>query len=767
MHRNVIPFVFAALTELTTEPIVGTTTVVIAVAIALLVLVLLLPPPKSLTRGRYWALTALRIAVILLLLIAMLRPTWQHTHQTPRRGVAIIMADGSRSMLLPSGTSSTSRYDAQLAALQASSDALARLMQTTDLKFYQYDKTLQQIEVDTAGRVKLAAAPTGSETDLGTTLSQAIRTEQGKRVAAVFLLGDGVQTAFDPQVESQEAARQLRDDFAAPLYAVTIGPVGDAATSKDVAVQRLDEQFTVFVKTELVVKSLLRMRGYVGRDIPVRLTLFDAQNRQQVIGEKMVRQPAEGSQVEVEFSYVPQVAGNYRLQVSMPTQPGELVTSNNMLDAYLTVREGGLRVLYLDGDKRFEQKFLRRALNSSPDIELDDRIIDRRARSRWPIELPQDFQDGKYDAIILGDIDASALGEKNLATIATMVEQGKGLLMIGGRSSFGPGHYLGTPLADVLPIKIDRLEGADFGGQERDQFFIAGPIEARPAADHPVVRISPASDLATAWEPLPPLAWANRFVGVKPIPGVRVLLETARGEPLLVSGEYGRGRVLAFAGESTYRWQMHGFEQQHKRFWRQVILWLVRRDDLARDEVWVRLDQRRLAPGGKLRIEAGARTAAGDPIPDAKLDVVLVRPDGKRQPITLSSDRKLQSGQVQLVESGSYAVEVAASQNGKPLGNSRAELLVVDRDVELSIAAADPAAMDALAAWTRDAGGRSLALEELPAMLDELSQRPQEVEERIEREQLGGSPSTAWPMLLLLVSLMGSEWFLRKKWGLV
>ena len=121
------------------------------------------------------------------------------------------MADGSRSMLLPSGTSSTSRYDAQLAALQASSDALARLMQTTDLKFYQYDKTLQQIEVDTAGRVKLAAAPTGSETDLGTTLSQAIRTEQGKRVAAVFLLGDGVQTAFDPQVESQEAARQLRD----------------------------------------------------------------------------------------------------------------------------------------------------------------------------------------------------------------------------------------------------------------------------------------------------------------------------------------------------------------------------------------------------------------------------------------------------------------------------------------------------------------------------------------------------------------------------
>lgn len=757
----------AAITQLTTQPIVGSSTLVLVIALVLLLLVILLPPPRTLSRSRYLLLTGLRVAVILLLMLAMLRPTWQHTHQTPRRGVVVMLGDASRSMMLPSGAASTSRWEAQQQAFADSSSALSKLAANADLKLYLYDKTLRPLEVDSTGRVKLPGSPVGNETDVGTTLAEAIRAEQGKRILAVVLMGDGVQTAFDPQVESQEAARQLRDDFAAPLYAVTIGPVGDAATSKDVAVQRLDEQFTVFVKTELVVKSLLRLRGYVGRDIPVRLTLFDSQNRQQVIGEKMVRQPAEGSQVEVEFSYIPQVAGNFRLQVSMPPQAGELVTSNNALDAYLTVREGGLRILYLDGEKRFEQKFLRRALNASPDIELDDRVIDRRSRASWPIDLSKDFEQGKYDALILGDVDAAALGEKNLALIEQMVEEGKGLLMIGGRASFGPGHYLGTPLADVLPIKIDRLEGADFAGNQRDQFFIPGPVSARPAADHPIVRIAPTGETAAAWEPLPPLAWANRFAGVKPIPGVRVLLETSRGEPLLVSGEYGRGRVLAFAGESTYRWTMHGYEQQHKRFWRQVILWLVRRDDLSKDEVWVRLDQRRLSPGGKVRIEAGARTAAGDPITDAKLDVVLVRPDGKRQPVTLSADRKQQSGQLQLIEAGSYAVEVTASQNGKPLGNSRAELLVIDRDIELSIAAADPAAMDALAAWTRDAGGRSIAAEELPALLEEIGSRPPEVEERVESEQLGGSPLTAWPMLLLLVTLMGSEWWLRKKWGLV
>ena len=82
------------------------------------------------------------------------------------------------------------------------------------------------------------------------------------------------------------------------------------------------------------------------------------------------------------------------------------MTKNNRLDAYLTVLEGGLRVLYLDGEKRFEQKFLRRAINASPDIELDDRIIDRRSEKQWPVDLGPDFTAGKYDAYILGDLDA-------------------------------------------------------------------------------------------------------------------------------------------------------------------------------------------------------------------------------------------------------------------------------------------------------------------------------------------------------------------------
>ena len=46
-------------------------------------------------------------------------------------------------------------------------------------------------------------------------------------------------------------------------------------------------------------------------------------------------------------------------------------------------------------------------------------------------------------------------------------------------------------------------------------------------------------------------------------------------EPLLVVGQPGLGRVVAFAGDSTWRWVLEGHRAAHQQFWRQVVLWLA------------------------------------------------------------------------------------------------------------------------------------------------------------------------------------------------
>jgi hypothetical protein len=54
--------------------------------------------------------------------------------------------------------------------------------------------------------------------------------------------------------------------------------------------------------------------------------------------------------------------------------------------------------------------------------------------------------------------------------------------------------------------------------------------------------------------------------------------------------------------------------------------------------------------------------------------------------------------------------------------------------------------------------------EELPDIFAEIGGRPAEFDSR---EQWSYAPWSSWPMLILLVLSLCSEWFLRKRWGLV
>lgn len=58
-----------------------------------------------------------------------------------------------------------------------------------------------------------------------------------------------------------------------------------------------------------------------------------------------------------------------------------------------------------------------------------------------------------YDAVVLDDVPADALGDATMASLQVYVRDlGKGLVMLGGRASYGAGGYLGTPLEETLPV---------------------------------------------------------------------------------------------------------------------------------------------------------------------------------------------------------------------------------------------------------------------------------------------------------------------------
>lgn len=733
----------------------------------LALLIFLGVPAGRLSTRRRLVLFGLRAAVLLLLLLALLRPTMVHTVTKKRSAELVVLVDRSRSMLIGDSVGGKSRWQALQSVLDEAAPALAALGEDIKIKGYEFDADVEPLEYREDGHFQLDDKPAGQQTALGAALEDVLRRESGQRLAGVVVLSDGAQRAYAPRdLPPQIPARRLAD-LGYPLYTLPFGQARGLGQARDVAVKDLLVNQTVFVKNELVIHGTVRIDGYANQKIPVKLLFESPQGKMQVVANEDLQADSDGQSLPIELSYVPQIPGEYKITLEAAQQPGELVTTNNQLSTLVTVLPGGLNVLYMEGAVRIEQKFLRRSIDASPDIKVDYLRLDEADRAAHPIDLTEYFQRGRYDVYILGDVDASVFKPEELQALANVVHRGAGLMTLGGFRTYGPGGYFATPLANLLPVKMDafeRLQPSD-PIDARTDLQIAGPLVMQPARPlgvrHFVMALAPPSENDEVWRRLPPLDGANKWGALKP--AAQLLAETPDGRPLLAVQESG-GRVMSFAGDSTWHWWMYGHQAEHKRFWRQAILWLARKDDQAQGNVWIRLAQRRFAPGGRVEFTAGVNSSHGDPVVDATLKAEVLRPDGVRRPVALVRQVDQTTGVFSdTLASGDYTIEVTAASR-EMVGNTKARFLIYDQDLELDNAAADPTLLSSLAKMTAQAGGQMLAPEELPTLVERLKKEPLDLETKIDEKK---SPWDTWPFYLAFVSLLSVEWVLRKRWGLV
>ena len=139
-----------------------------------------------------------------------------------------------------------------------------------------------------------------------------------------------------------------------------------------------------------------------------------------------------------------------------------------------------LRVLYLEGSPRVEQRFLRRALSSSPDIQIDFQWIDSVRRSRWPISLEQELS-RDYKVFLIGDLDVDAIRPKDIEKIRLLVENGASVGFLGGLHSFEAGGWGSSSLGRLLPYAREILCLANvFDEPIREDLHVKGPITIIP-----------------------------------------------------------------------------------------------------------------------------------------------------------------------------------------------------------------------------------------------------------------------------------------------
>ncbi|MDR0787223.1 MAG: hypothetical protein LBG44_05100 [Gemmatimonadota bacterium] len=694
-------------------------------------------------------LIALRGGLLALLLVLLLRPTLQVPVAVPQENYLGILVDDSRSMMVADG-SATSRGDEILSTLNT--ELLAKLSEHFRLRIFRFSGDATRIE--TVGDLTF----NGGETRIGRALDQARNELAGVPIAGLVVVSDG---ADQSEAELNETLISLRTS-SVPVY--TVG-VGREAFARDVEIRRVSSPRSVLKGTSTMVDIVVAQTGYAGKTVPL---IVEDQGR--VVSSQDVVLPADGTPATVRVNFTAEEAGWRRFRFRVPLQDGELVTANNDRNALIEVREGRQKILYFEGEPRFEVKFLRRAVDEDEELQLV--VLQRTAENKFlrlAVDDSEELADGfpitreelfQYRALVIGSVEASFFSREQMRMIVEFVnERGGSVLFLGGKRAFSEGGYAGTPLADLMPVELNERGDPGYYRELKVAPTRAGLTSAALQLD-PDPAVS-----ASIWAGLPELSTFNQLTRLKP--GATALLtgsgpSVPEGQIVLASQRFGRGLALALPVQDTWIWQMHSSipleDQTHETFWRQIMRWMVNE---VPDQMTLTTSAEPAALNQTVQISADLRDKGFQRINDALVSALIESADGTTNELPLRwtnrRDGEYEGAFVPLA-SGLHQIRVQAVRGDSTVASALLTLDAVEDNGEFFNAQMRSPLLRRIADET---GGRFYTLSDINRLPEEVDFSGSGIT-RVESYDLWDMPL----VFLLIIMLVGGEWGLRRLRGL-
>ncbi len=690
---------------------------------------------------RTLALAAIEWSLLALLLLLLWRPALSVTVLKPQQNVIAVVVDTSRSMALEQ------RYRQALALYEERLGG--DLKKRFPVRLYQAGEAPARVD-------RLPAEPAAQRTDLGAALRHIASESSLLPVGAVVLLTDGADNGGNLGPETIEALRRAR----IPVHAVGFG---SERITQDIEILDADLPARVLPSSRLLLTATLRQSGFRGRT--ARLTVRDGDR---VLAQRDVRLPADGETWRETLSLNAGGAGVKTLDIAVQPMEGETNPRNNRVERLVDVRGRKPRILYFEGEPRWEMKFLRRAVEEDPQLDLTSIVRTTENRFyRQGIRSPQELERGlpstvgelfAFQALIIGNVEAGYFTPVQQNLIREFADRrGGGVLFLGGRAALGDGGWQRSPVAEMLPVSLPDRKGA----------FRRQPATVeltRAGAESLLLRIEEDPEKnAARWKALPYLA-DYQETG-QPKPGATVLAEAIPGvrlrHPLLVTQNYGRGRVAVLATGGTWRWQMaqDARDQSHEIFWQQLLRWLAG----AVEEHVTLLATRQTYSGGEAAvIRAEVRDRNYLPATSAVVSVHLLGPGGIRDTIELAPARGepgVYEARWRAPRPGAYLAEAIAREGLEELGRDTVTFRREDGSEEFFRTEQDRRLLERLAQQT---GGRYYRPSETGDLVKEIELSEAGITVR-ETRPVWNAPAA----FLLLAGLKTFEWLVRRRWGAV
>ncbi len=732
----------------------GRSYVVVAVALAVISGALLIVEIARGGRDRRArvAIGASGVLAVVALLAAVLRPVAILSRGTLVGPRVVVLVDGSRSMDLPAD-SGTRR------------EAAARAV--ADLSRRASDVRLSVLQFGEGAPTPIApgVARPLARSDLAAAL-EAVSRSADERPAAIVVVSDGRLDRPGPE-GTAAGVRAALGTLAVPVHTVA------AARSDpvDATIRAVRAAGAAVAHQPFSLRVEIGCSGGLSCDeIPVVVRELREQGAATPLaaGTAHVRDGVGA----VELPITIERAGARIVEVEIKSPAGDTIPDDDRRLVTLDVTRDRVRVLHVAGRPTYDVRALRMWLKSDASVDVvaffilrtptDDVVASQDELALIPFPVDELFTDQlpTFDAVVLQDFNAEPYGlAKHLRSLARYVDKGGGLIMVGGPDAFVSGHYEGSPLADVLPVALPRVE------REKDREAVgvdlAGFVPRFTEAGRGAPVLAPLR--ALIGEDLPEMPGVDLVGDARP--GATVLLAhptrtTKRGAPMpvLALGEHGSGRTMALGIDGTHRLLFSSFAasaagRAHGAFWDAMLGWLMRDPRFEPASVDVR--------GGCI---AGAETTLlVHPLPGEKGPLsVRVRRLGSGEvvrsvAVALPPEGGPVSVGVGVLEAGGYSatVEIGAGEAKGP--TTRRDFACEKGGDEWADPRPDGDRLRAVAAAT---GGAAVGAEDAGSL-----PLPAATQVAAERHVAPVLPPWAWT--LAAAALLGVHWIARRRAGLV
>ncbi|HTA19266.1 MAG TPA: glutamine amidotransferase [Polyangia bacterium] len=720
--------------------------------------------------GRGGLLLLLRAAGVLACLATALEPTIEQRQVAHVPNHVAVVVDTSRSMDVRPPDGGPSRAERARALLDKAAPTLAaweRDGHRVDL--YSFGEALAP-----ATLASLGAAPAGDATRIGEALGDLRARYAGRDLGGVVIVSDGVDTG---RIGEGPLDATTRADLAAMDVPVNTVGVGESSL-RDLSVAAVLADDFAFVRTPVTIEAVIRQTGLADRQIDVTLT----RDGRPIANRGVVLRGAH-SEERVSFDWLPDHPGTFVFRIATPVLGGEALTTNNEQTFTVKVIRDRIRVLHLCGRPSWDERFLRAMLRRDPNVDLvsffilrtetDEQPWNREELSLIPFPTFEIFEEQlkSFDLVIFQNFNFAPYGvEPFLPGVRDYVESGGAIAMVGGDLSFGSGGYGLTPLADVLPVELPPTPPALTGAPDPTVTTDAFKPRLTPEGlTHPVTSLllDPREN-ELRWGRLPALEGINRVPRARA--GATTLLAhpTLKGAdgkpaPVLVAGDAGKGRALAFLTDTGWHWGLPAAGEgddgrAFQRFWENAIRWLVR--DPALTLLRIELDRveyrRNQPPVARVRAMHGDYSAAANV--EVSLDLRGAETAADAKPLRTLMGTTNGDGEAQIdlgaLQPGAYRVSGRATVDGHPVAEDKTFVVRAEgRELD------DVAARDKVLREIAAVSGGDYRFEDFghPPV-----RAPREVHVGRQRSvELWSSPF----LLILGIALLTTEWYLRRRAG--